>query len=160
MAAVEDDLTGEVEAPEGEEGGEDEAPEKPKSKAQLTFEAVKAHIETGKSKAESFEAVAGETGRSVATITTAYYRWARANEPDEIRSQPRGPRAPGSAPAGGKAKPAATRAVSGGVASQLKATLKEIGKLHVQLDRLAEQVVQMERDAKGIADARRALGIK
>ena len=43
-----------------------------------SYEAVRKHIEAGKKATEAFKLVAQETGRSTATVQTAYYRVARS----------------------------------------------------------------------------------
>jgi hypothetical protein len=42
-----------------------------------SYEAVRKHIDAGKKATEAFKLVAQETGRSTATVQTAYYRVAR-----------------------------------------------------------------------------------
>ena len=43
-----------------------------------SYEAVRKHIDEGKKATEAFRLVAEETGRSTATVQTAYYRVARS----------------------------------------------------------------------------------
>src|SRR3954469_26018235 len=43
-----------------------------------SYEAVRKHIDAGKKATEAFKLVAEETGRSTATVQTAYYRVARS----------------------------------------------------------------------------------
>jgi hypothetical protein len=43
-----------------------------------SYEAVRKHIQAGKKATEAFRLVAQETGRSTATVQTAYYRVARS----------------------------------------------------------------------------------
>jgi hypothetical protein len=43
-----------------------------------SYEAVRKHIDAGKKATEAFRLVAQETGRSTATVQTAYYRVARS----------------------------------------------------------------------------------
>ncbi len=43
-----------------------------------SYEAVRKHIDEGKKATEAFKLVAQETGRSTATVQTAYYRVARS----------------------------------------------------------------------------------
>jgi hypothetical protein len=43
-----------------------------------SYEAVRKHIDAGKKATEAFKLVAQETGRSTATVQTAYYRVARS----------------------------------------------------------------------------------
>ena len=43
-----------------------------------SYEAVRKHIDEGKKATEAFRLVAQETGRSTATVQTAYYRVARS----------------------------------------------------------------------------------
>ena len=43
-----------------------------------SYEAVRKHIDAGKKATEAFRLVAEETGRSTATVQTAYYRVARS----------------------------------------------------------------------------------
>lgn len=164
---VDPELTG-----EGEEGDEDVDPSEPAvdpqgevdppkkiSVAQRTFEAVQAYIGQGKSKAEAFEQVASDTDRAPATVTTAYYRWAREHSPDSIKAQPRGPRAASNGGTAAKPKQA-VRVTQGSIAAQLKGMLKEQRAALNLVEKHIEAIAQMEKDAAGIATARKALGIK
>jgi hypothetical protein len=48
------------------------------SVGKASYEAVRKHIDDGKKATEAFKLVAQETGRSTATVQTAYYRVARS----------------------------------------------------------------------------------
>jgi hypothetical protein len=48
------------------------------SVGKASYEAVRKHIDAGKKATEAFRLVAQETGRSTATVQTAYYRVARS----------------------------------------------------------------------------------
>jgi hypothetical protein len=48
------------------------------SVGKASYEAVRKHIDAGKKATEAFKLVAQETGRSTATVQTAYYRVARS----------------------------------------------------------------------------------
>jgi hypothetical protein len=132
-----------------------------------SYEAVRKHIDAGKKATEAFRLVAQETGRSTATVQTAYYRVAR--------SLPGGggvhlrPRKKGAKRATAKtaAKPAARRgrppktataAATSSTASATRQLTTAVEALVAHVDRLEQELVEARKDSKRIADIERALG--
>jgi hypothetical protein len=75
-----------------------------------SYDAVRKHIDQGKKATEAFRLVAQETGRSTATVQTAYYRVARSL-PDGggVQLRPRTKKATGRRSAKVAARPGAPR---------------------------------------------------
>jgi hypothetical protein len=145
-----------------------EASEARGSIGRASYEAVRGHIDSGKKATEAFKLVAEETGRSTATVQTAYYRIARSL-PDgggvQLRprkksaSKPKGKRA-GSTTA---AAPAARRKSSPGpgpspsaakLAQQLSAAAEA---LVAHLTRLEAELAKARTDGQRLAEIERTL---
>jgi hypothetical protein len=146
-----------------------EASEARGSIGRASYEAVRGHIDNGKKATEAFRLVAEETGRSTATVQTAYYRIARSL-PDgggvQLRprkksaSKPRGKRAAGPTSA---AAPAARRKSSPGpgpspsaakLAQQLSAAAEA---LVAHLTRLEAELAKARTDGQRLAEIERTL---
>jgi hypothetical protein len=132
-----------------------------------SYEAVRKHIDEGKKATEAFRLVAEETGRSTATVQTAYYRVARSL-PDGGGVQLR-PRKKTAARRSAKAA-AATKPTSGrgrarrsapsatgtaaGAARQLSAAAEA---LVDHITRLESELADARKDSQRLAEIERAL---
>jgi hypothetical protein len=108
-----------------------------------TYERVQQLIGEGHKATESFALVANETGRSAATVATAYYRVARSMPGGGgVRQRPRRGRPRGSTTARGGQRARTTQGL--------------VRELTEAADRLARHAEQLERDlASARADAQR-----
>jgi hypothetical protein len=132
-----------------------------------SYEAVRKHIDEGKKATEAFRLVAEETGRSTATVQTAYYRVARSL-PDGggVQLRPRKKTAARrSAKAAAATKPPSGRgrarrsAVSAtgtaaGAARQLSAAAEA---LVDHITRLESELADARKDSQRLAEIERAL---
>ena len=131
-----------------------------------SYDAVRKHIDEGKKATEAFRLVAEESGRSPATVQTAYYRIARSL-PDGggVQLRPRTKKASGRRTA--KADASATRALHGGppkrasavgaassAARQLSAAAEA---LVAHITRLESELADARKDSKRLAEIERAL---
>ena len=138
-----------------------------------SYEAVRKHIDAGKKATEAFKLVAQETGRSTATVQTAYYRVARSLPGGGgVQLRPRkktaeqGPAATVAATATAAAKPAARRgrppksaaagdASAAGIARQLSDATEA---LVAHVVRLEKELADSRKDRDRLAAIERALG--
>jgi hypothetical protein len=135
-----------------------------------SYEAVRKHIDAGKKATEAFRLVAEETGRSTATVQTAYYRVARSlpdgggvqlrpRKSKKVASR-RGAKAAGASSTGARRgrPPKSTSAGSGtaaGAARQLSAAAEA---LVDHITRLESELADARKDSKRLAEIERALG--
>jgi hypothetical protein len=135
-----------------------------------SYEAVRKHIDAGKKATEAFKLVAQETGRSTATVQTAYYRVARSLPGGGgVQLRPRkktaAKRAAAKTVARTAAKPAARRgrppksaaapASAAGIARQLSDAAEA---LVAHIVRLEKELVDARKDRDRLAAIERALG--
>jgi hypothetical protein len=132
-----------------------------------SYEAVRKHIDEGKKATEAFRLVAEETGRSTATVQTAYYRVARSL-PDGggVQLRPRKKAATRrSAKAAATTKPASSRGrarrgpasatgTAAGAARQLSAAAEA---LVDHITRLESELADARKDSQRLAEIERAL---
>jgi hypothetical protein len=132
-----------------------------------SYEAVRKHIDEGKKATEAFRLVAEETGRSTATVQTAYYRVARSL-PDGggVQLRPRKKAATRrSAKAAAATKPASRRGrarrgaasatgTAAGAARQLSAAAEA---LVDHITRLESELADARKDSQRLAEIERAL---
>lgn len=139
-----------------------------------SYEAVRKHIDEGKKATEAFKLVAQETGRSTATVQTAYYRVARSLPGGGgVQLRPRSKKSATkravakTAAATNAAKPAARRgrppknataaapASAAGIAKQLSDAAQA---LVGHIERLEKELVDARKDRDRLAAIERALG--
>jgi hypothetical protein len=133
-----------------------------------SYDAVRKHIDQGKKATEAFRLVAEETGRSTATVQTAYYRVARSL-PDGGGVQLR-PRKKSAARRGAKATGASSNSArrgrppkkgstasgtAAGAARQLSAAAEA---LVDHITRLEGELADARKDSRRLAEIERALG--
>jgi hypothetical protein len=138
-----------------------------------SYEAVRKHIDAGKKATEAFKLVAQETGRSTATVQTAYYRVARSLPGGGgVQLRPRKKTAakraaPKTATATAAAKPAARRgrpprraaAAAQGSAAAIARQLSDAAEaLVAHIVRLEKELVEARKDRDRLAAIERALG--
>jgi hypothetical protein len=141
------------------------------SVGKASYEAVRKHIDAGKKATEAFRLVAQETGRSTATVQTAYYRVARSLPGGGgVQLRPRkksaARRAGRTATATASAKPAARRgrppksaaaavpASAAGIARQLSEAAEA---LVAHIVRLEKELVDSRKDRERLDAIERAL---
>jgi hypothetical protein len=134
-----------------------------------SYEAVRKHIDAGKKATEAFRLVAEETGRSTATVQTAYYRVARSL-PDGGGVQLRPRKKPGAkrqaAKAAGVSRTGARRGrppksaatVSGSAAGAARQLSDAAQALVAHITRLEGELAKALKDSERLADIERALG--
>jgi len=143
------------------------------SVGKASYEAVRKHIDEGKKATEAFKLVAQETGRSTATVQTAYYRVARSL-PDGggVQLRPRKKAtarksASASATAAKAAKPSARRGrpskraagASPASAASIARQLSEAAEaLVAHIARLEKELADSRRDRERLDAIERALG--
>ena len=136
-----------------------------------SYEAVRKHIDAGKKATEAFKLVAQETGRSTATVQTAYYRVARSLPGGGgVQLRPRKKTAAKRAAAktataakpAGAARPAAEergaprrRPTAAGIARQLSDAAEA---LVAHISRLENELADARKDRDRLAAIERALG--
>ena len=121
-----------------------------------TYEAVKSHISMGKKATEAFRLVAHETGRSVGTVQTSYYRIARSLPGGGgVKLRPRGgKRAAPSTPS--TRAPRATSDAS--VQSLVKQLTQAAEALAAHVTRLEDELAKSRRDSVRLAEVQRVMG--
>ena len=134
-----------------------------------SYEAVRKHIDAGKKATEAFKLVAQETGRSTATVQTAYYRVARSLPGGGVQLRPRKKTAAKRAAAktattaktpARRGRPpknaaAATPSTAAGIARQLSDAAEA---LVAHISRLEKELVDARKDRDRLAAIERALG--
>jgi len=137
-----------------------------------SYEAVRKHIDAGKKATEAFRLVAQESGRSTATVQTAYYRVARSLPGGGgVQLRPRKKTAAKRAAAASKAvgKPAARRgrpprgaaaaAAPTGSAAAIARQLSDAAQaLVAHISRLESELAESRKDRERLAAIERALG--
>ena len=121
-----------------------------------TYEAVKNHIAAGRKATEAFKLVAQETGRSVGTVQTSYYRIARSLPGGGgVKLRPRGgKRAAGTAPVA-KARRGAADASVQSLVKQLTQAAEALG---AHVTRLENELAKSRRDSARLAEVQRLVG--
>ena len=131
-----------------------------------SYEAVRKHIDAGKKATEAFRLVAQETGRSTATVQTAYYRVARSLPGGGgVQLRPRKKTAAKRTAAKTAGKPAARRgrppksaaapSSAAGAARQLSEAAEA---LVAHVTRLERELAAARKDSERLAKIERALG--
>ncbi len=136
-----------------------------------SYEAVRKHIDAGKKATEAFRLVAQETGRSTATVQTAYYRVARSLPGGggvQLRPRKKTAAKRASAKAAATGKPAARRgrppknasaAASTGSAAAIARDLSNAAQaLVAHISRLESELAEARKDRERLAASGRALG--
>ncbi len=135
-----------------------------------SYEAVRKHIEAGKKATEAFRLVAQETGRSTATVQTAYYRVARSLPGGGgVQLRPRKKTAAKRAASTTARKPAARRgrpaksasaaAAPTGSAAAIARQLSDAAQaLVAHISRLENELAEARKDRERLAAIERALG--
>jgi hypothetical protein len=132
-----------------------------------SYEAVRKHIDEGKKATEAFRLVAQETGRSTATVQTAYYRVARSLPGGGgVQLRPRKKSGAKRAPAKtASAKTPARRGrppKSAAVASSAAAAARQLSEaaeaLVAHVTRLERELADARKDSERLAKIERALG--
>ena len=131
-----------------------------------SYEAVRKHIDEGKKATEAFKLVAQETGRSTATVQTAYYRVARSLPGGGgVQLRPRKKTTAKRAAARTAGKPAARRGRpprSAAAASSAAAAARQLSEaaeaLVAHVARLERELADARKDSERLAKIERALG--
>jgi hypothetical protein len=134
-----------------------------------SYDAVRKHIDEGKKATEAFRLVAEETGRSTATVQTAYYRVARSL-PDgggvQLRprtkktSARRGPKTGTGGTTGARRgrPPKSASAAAGSAASAARQLSAAAEALVSHITRLESELADARKDSQRLAEIERALG--
>jgi hypothetical protein len=133
-----------------------------------SYDAVRKHIDAGKKATEAFRLVAEETGRSTATVQTAYYRVARSLpdgggvqlRPRKKTASRRAAKAAGTSSTGARRGRPPKRTATGtgtaaGAARQLSAAAEA---LVDHITRLESELADARKDSQRLAEIERALG--
>ena len=136
-----------------------------------SYEAVRKHIDAGKKATEAFRLVAQETGRSTATVQTAYYRVARSLPGGggvQLRPRKKTAAKRASAKAAATGKPAARRgrprknasaaAPTGSAAAIARDLSNAAQALVAHISRLESELAESRKDRERLAAIERALG--
>ena len=134
-----------------------------------SYEAVRKHIDAGKKATEAFRLVAEETGRSTATVQTAYYRVARSL-PDgggvQLRPRKKSGAKRAAAKTSGASRTGARRGrppksaptASGSAASAARQLSDAAQALVAHITRLEGELAKALKDSERLAEIERALG--
>ena len=134
-----------------------------------SYEAVRKHIDAGKKATEAFRLVAEETGRSTATVQTAYYRVARSL-PDgggvQLRPRTKSGAKRAAAKTSGASRTGARRgrppksaaSASGSAASAARQLSDAAQALVAHITRLEGALAKALKDSERLAEIERALG--
>jgi len=134
-----------------------------------SYEAVRKHIDAGKKATEAFRLVAQETGRSTATVQTAYYRVARSLPGGggvQLRPRKKTGAKRASAKVAAAGKPAARRgrppknaaAPTGSAAAIARDLSNAAQALVAHISRLESELAESRKDRERLAAIERALG--
>jgi hypothetical protein len=137
-----------------------------------SYEAVRKHIDAGKKATEAFRLVAQESGRSTATVQTAYYRVARSLPGGggvQLRPRKKTAKRAAAAAAAPAGKPAARRgrppkrasapAAPAGSAAAIARQLSDAAEaLVAHISRLESELAESRKDRERLAAIERALG--
>ena len=118
-----------------------------------TYEAVKSHIAKGKKATEAFKLVAEQSGRSVGTVQTSYYRIARSLPGGGgVKLRPRG----------GKRAAPATRAPRASADASVQSLVKQLTQaaeaLAAHVTRLENELAKSRHDSARLAEVQRVMG--
>ena len=134
-----------------------------------SYEAVRKHIDEGKKATEAFKLVAEETGRSTATVQTAYYRVARSL-PDgggvQLRPRKKAAKHSTAKSSAGSSRTGARRgrppkraaSASGSATSAARQLSDAAQALVAHITRLESELEDARKDSQRLADIERALG--
>ena len=131
-----------------------------------SYEAVRKHIDEGKKATEAFRLVAQETGRSTATVQTAYYRVARSLPGGGgVQLRPRkktaakrtAKTATGATPAR-RGRPPKSAALSSSAAAAARQLSEAAEALVAHVTRLERELAEARKDSERLAKIERALG--
>ena len=134
-----------------------------------SYEAVRKHIDAGKKATEAFRLVAEETGRSTATVQTAYYRVARSL-PDgggvQLRPRKKSGAKRAAAKTAGASRtgprrgrpPKSAASASGSAASAARQLSDAAQALVAHITRLEGELAKALKDSERLAEIERALG--
>ncbi len=134
-----------------------------------SYEAVRKHIDEGKKATEAFKLVAEETGRSTATVQTAYYRVARSL-PDgggvQLRPRKKAAKRSTAKSSAGSSRTGARRgrppkraaSASGSATSAARQLSDAAQALVAHITRLESELEDARKDSQRLADIERALG--
>jgi hypothetical protein len=134
---------------------------------QASYEAVRKHIDEGKKATEAFRLVAQETGRSTATVQTAYYRVARSLPGGGgVQLRPRkktaAKRAAAKTPTGTtparRGRPPKSAAASSSAAAAARQLSEAAEALVAHVTRLERELADARKDSERLAKIERALG--
>jgi hypothetical protein len=114
-----------------------------------TYAAVRDQIKQGKKTTEAFAIVAEQSGRSAATVATAYYRIAREDPNSGVRTRPRKRHA---APSASSKAPAVT------TVSLIKDAQAALDKLTRHVQRQEAELADLRRNALRYEEIQRILG--
>jgi hypothetical protein len=133
-----------------------------------SYEAVRKHIDEGKKATEAFKLVAQETGRSTATVQTAYYRVARSlpggggvqlrprKKTAAKRAAARKTTAAGK-PAARRGRPPKSAAASSSAAAAARQLSEAAAALVAHVTRLESELAAARKDSERLAKIERAL---
>jgi hypothetical protein len=133
-----------------------------------SYDAVRKHIDAGKKATEAFRLVAEETGRSTATVQTAYYRVARSL-PDgggvqlrprkKTAARRRAKAASTSSTGARRGRPPKSSAAGSGTAAGAARQLSAAAEALVDhITRLESELADARKDSQRLAEIERALG--
>jgi hypothetical protein len=135
-----------------------------------SYDAVRKHIDDGKKATEAFRLVAQETGRSTATVQTAYYRIARSlpggggvqlRPRKRADAKRRATRAAGSAtaaaPSARRGRPPGRRASSSSASAAGRQFIAAAEALVAHIARLEEELTIARKDSQRLAEITRAI---
>jgi hypothetical protein len=133
-----------------------------------SYEAVRKHIDEGKKATEAFKLVAQETGRSTATVQTAYYRVARSLPGGGgVQLRPRKKTAAKRAaakttaagkPAARRGRPPKSAALTSSAAAAARQLSEAAEALVAHVTRLERELAEARKDSERLAKIERALG--
>ncbi len=137
------------------------------SVGKASYEAVRKHIDAGKKATEAFRLVAQETGRSTATVQTAYYRVARSLpggggvqlRPRKKTASKRTAATAAGKPAARRGRPPKSAAAPAGSAAAIARQLSNAAEaLVAHISRLESELAEARKDRERLAAIERALG--
>jgi hypothetical protein len=120
------------------------------SVGKATFDRVTQLVAEGKTKQEAFQTVGSETGRTAATVATAFYRVAR-QQPDGggVKQRPRKRRANAAAPARTTRRGRPPRARASGNSASVDQLL---GDVHRAIDALGAHIRSVEAEVRELRE--------
>jgi hypothetical protein len=121
-----------------------------------TYNAVRELIAQGKKPTEAFAAVAEKTGRSAATVATAYYRTARKHPESGVKTRPRRATAAAASPRAAASR-APRRGREASTGDDLRALRRQTQDVLQALDSAIDKVNRLEADAQAYRDIQQVL---